>query len=373
MIKVVSARDQIRLEDGILAGDIDWSITKKTLVGGLQQGVEILQVDNGQLQFDVIMSRGMSVSRVDCGGVKLGWDSPVQEIVHPQYVDLQEAGGLGWLSGFNEWMARCGVSFAGHPGEDDGRLLTLHGKIGNLPASEIEIIIEEEPRLRLRIRGLVSERMFKFGCFDLWTEISTEVGSRKIRFEDQLKNESEYEQEYQLIYHSNYGPPLLGPNAKFVAPIQEVFPFNEDASAGLETFDTFAGPERGFGEQVYCMRLHADQTNATTVMLQNTTGQQGVAMHYDTSTLPAFTLWKNTDTLSDGYVTGLEPGTGFPFNRAVERANKRLPALSPKSEVGFSIETEVLMNSSEVSKIRERVDRLQRGILPMLNAQPPTI
>ena len=38
-----------------------------------------------------------------------------------------------------------------------------------------------------------------------------------------------------------------------------------------------------------------------------------------------------------------------------------------------SIETEVLMNSSEVSKIRERVDRLQRGILPMLNAQPPTI
>ena len=45
-------------------------------------------------------------------------ESPVEEIVHPKYIDLESRGGLGWLEGFNEWMVRCGLEFAGHPGED---------------------------------------------------------------------------------------------------------------------------------------------------------------------------------------------------------------------------------------------------------------
>jgi hypothetical protein len=48
--------------------------------------------------------------------VRLGWDSPVKEVVHPQFINLQSRGGLGWLEGFNEWMVRCGLEWAGHPG-----------------------------------------------------------------------------------------------------------------------------------------------------------------------------------------------------------------------------------------------------------------
>ena len=77
MIKVLSANDNFSAEDGVLAGGIDWSVSKKTLIGGLQQGVEVLQVDNGNLQFDVVLTRGMSVGPITCGQVRLGWDSPV--------------------------------------------------------------------------------------------------------------------------------------------------------------------------------------------------------------------------------------------------------------------------------------------------------
>ena len=45
-------------------------------------------------------------------------DSPVKEVVHPSHIDLESRGGLGWLEGFNEWMVRCGLEFAGHPGTD---------------------------------------------------------------------------------------------------------------------------------------------------------------------------------------------------------------------------------------------------------------
>ena len=41
---------------------------------------------------------------------------------------------------------RCGVAFAGHPAEEQegGHLLTLHGRIGNIPASEVEVVVDAE-------------------------------------------------------------------------------------------------------------------------------------------------------------------------------------------------------------------------------------
>ena len=56
----------------------------------------------------------------------------------PKYINLEARGGLGWLEGFNEWLARCGLEWAGHPGPDRfinnvgeqaEMNLTLHGKV----------------------------------------------------------------------------------------------------------------------------------------------------------------------------------------------------------------------------------------------------
>ena len=60
----------------------------------------------------------MGILDVKMDGVRLGWNSPVKEVVHPSHIDLESRGGLGWLEGFNEWMVRCGLEFAGHPGTD---------------------------------------------------------------------------------------------------------------------------------------------------------------------------------------------------------------------------------------------------------------
>ena len=50
-------------------------------------------------------------------------------------------------------------------------------------------------------------------------------------------------------------------------------------------------------------------------------------MQFDTHGLPYMSLWKNEVTAKAGYVTGLEPGTGFPNPRPVERAAGRVPKL----------------------------------------------
>ena len=89
---------------------IPWSVRLITLHGGKQEGVELLVIDNGAMTINLIPTRGMGIWSVQCKDVRLGWDSPVQEIVHPSFINLASQGGLGWLEGFNEWLCRCGMT-----------------------------------------------------------------------------------------------------------------------------------------------------------------------------------------------------------------------------------------------------------------------
>ncbi len=65
-------------------------------------------------------------------------------------------------------------------------------------------------------------------------------------------------------------------------------------------------------------------------MIRNRQGDRSVSISWKKEQLPYFTLWKNTAAIDDGYVTGLEPGTGFPYNRNVERSSGRVPKNWPE-------------------------------------------
>jgi hypothetical protein len=84
-----------------------WSVRRFTLHGGKQEGVDMVLLDNGQLRLLVVPTRGMGIREVTLGDTRLGWDSPVREIVHPSFINLQSRGGLGWLEGFA--AARAGI------------------------------------------------------------------------------------------------------------------------------------------------------------------------------------------------------------------------------------------------------------------------
>jgi hypothetical protein len=351
------------------------SIRKLTLHGGKQEGVELIIVNNGKLTFTVIPTRGMSVGRVDLGKVRLGWDSPVKEHVHPNFINLESRGRLGWLEGFNEWMVRCGLEFAGHPGKDkfinntgdEAEMdLTLHGKIGNIPASEVEVVIDD----RIRIRGRVDERMFYGPKLEMWTEISTEPGSNSFRIEDRIKNHSAYDQEFQMIYHANFGPPLLEAGSRFVGAAKQVTPFNAHAAKSANSYTEYAGPTKGFVEQVYCIRPSAGADGKTTIMLHNAAGDKGISMSYRLSELPYLTLWKNTTAFEEGYVTGLEPGTGFPRNRRFERQFGRVPKLKPGETRTLRIDYAIQTTKPAVDKVRDQIKALQGQTAPKIDSAP---
>jgi Domain of unknown function (DUF4432) len=363
----------------VVAGAQGCSIRKLTLHGGKQEGVDVIVVDNGKLKFSVCPTRGMGVLSVTMGDVFLGWNSPVTEIVDPKLISLQSRGGLGWLEGFNEWMVRCGLESAGHPGVDrfinnvgdDATMeLTLHGKIANIPASEVEVVIDPDPPHRLRVRGRVEERMFYGPKLVLEAEISTVPGSNGFQLADLIVNDGEDEQEFQIIYHANFGPPLLEEGSTFAAAVERVTPFNQHAAKDLASYGNYQGPRLGFIEQVYCLRPKSDRAGRALIMLRNKARDKAVSMNFATGELPFVTLWKNTNALKEGYVTGLEPGTGFPNNRRIERKFGRVPKLPPGGTFKASIDVTIHTTSTEVAEVSNRIEALQGGIDPTVDQSP---
>jgi hypothetical protein len=363
----------------VVAGAQGCSIRKMALQGGRQEGVDVILVDNGRLKFTVCPTRGMGVLSVTMGDVCLGWSSPVKEVVHPKLINLQSRGGLGWLEGFNEWMVRCGLESAGHPGvdrfinnvgEEATMELTLHGKIANIPASETEVVIDPEPPHRLRVRGRVEERMFYGPKLVLQTEISTIPGSNSFQLADVIINDGEDEQEFQIIYHANFGPPLLEEGSTFAGAVERVTPFNQHAAKDVASYAKYQRPRLGFIEQVFCLRPKPDREGRASIMLRNKARDKAVSMTFATNELPYVTLWKNTNALKEGYVTGLEPGTGFPNNRRIERKFGRVPKLPPGGTFQASIDITIHTTSDEVAKVSGRIEALQGGLEPVIDDNP---
>lgn len=337
------------------------AVRKRTLHGGRQEGSTLIEIETEAMNVSVIPTRGMSVLAASSGDVDLGWSSPVDEVVHPKFIDLQQRGGLGWLDGFNELMVRCGFEWSGHPSAEDGVLRTLHGRSGNTPASTVVVQIEKAAPHTVLVRGLVKEKTFKFANLEVWTCLSVVPGEARFSICDEVANRSDCAQDYQIIYHTNFGPPLLGAGARVLAPTEEVSPFNDRAAIELESWNACAAPTPGYDETVFNCALYGDESGATLAALLNADGTRGVAIRHDRRQLPALTLWKNTDTLAQGYVLGLEPGTNPPYQHAVEREQGRIRSIPPRGSVRFDLSIEALISAERVGEVRREVESLQRG------------
>jgi len=347
-----------------------FSLQQQVLHGGKQEGSKVITLSSAGLTIALSPTRGMNILNVKGSDVRLGWDSPVTEVVNPAYINLDSRNGLGWLDGFNEMMVRCGFEWTGHPGVDQGTLYTLHGRAGNTPASKVVIDIAEKAPYEVRIRGLLKENTFKKSNLETWTELRYIPGSQSFSIHDRVTNRADYPRDYEIIYHSNFGKPLLEEGAVFSAPIKEISPFNDYAKAGLKDWATYQGPTKGFDEMVFNILPYADAQGKTLAMLHNRRGDRGVAIGFDTHQLPLLTLWKNTDTERQGYVTGIEPGTNYAYPVKIEREQGRIKQLQPGQSADFELTYTLLKDAEQVKVYQDKIKTLQGSNQPKLVETP---
>lgn len=338
--------------------DAAWSIEKKTLRGGVSDGVDLITVDNGRLALDVIPTRGMGVWRGRCDDMTLGWESPAKFPVHPRLVERTSRGGFGWLDGFNEWICRCGLASVGNPEMDAGAgrgeaNLTLHGRIANLPAHRVAVEMTDDPTPRLRVEGVVDEAALFGPKLRLASSIETVAGSTSLKIVDQTTNLSDEPSEFELMYHVNFGASLLEAGAELVVGEVTPTPYDEHSAADLSRWRECQGPTPGYQEQCFFFTPGSSPEGRATILLRNAAGDRGVSLLFSDEQLPCATFWKHLFGRGDGYVVGIEPGTNFPNCRSVERAAGRLKTLEPGETYETTLEVACHLSSEEVRSAAE--------------------
>ncbi|MBS0264274.1 MAG: aldose 1-epimerase family protein [Planctomycetes bacterium] len=349
-----------------LAGSDQWSVQKFTLRGGVSDGVDVVEVNNGRFSVSLLPTRGMGLWRGTCDGLEVGWRSPVQFPVHPAFVNAHDRGGIGWLSGFNEWLCRCGLDSNGPPTAEG----TLHGRIANIPANYVDVSISTAGAGTITVSGVVDETTMFGACLRLKTTLRTTAGSNQITVIDEITNLAGTERDLELLYHTNVGGPFLEAGSRFVAPVKTVAPRDAAAVPGVDRYQQYAGPVTGYAEQVYYFDLAADKNGRTQTMLVNAAGNHGLSLAYNTRQLPCFALWKNTQALADGYCTGLEPATNFPNRKDFERQQGRVIRLPPGGTHTAAMDLAVHSTAASVQTVEQEIAALQAGHSAQVFSQP---
>ena len=353
-----------------LKGSPNWSIRWRRLRGGLSEGVDVVEVNNGHLSLSILPTRGMGIWKGQYHDLPLEWKSPVERPVHPAYVDLHDRGGIGWLHGFNELFCRCGLTSLGPPGDDQGEKLTLHGRIANLPAHRVEVKVDTSGEGSLEVVGIIDECSMFGARWRMTSTFKLKAGSNKCSIVDEIRNLGGRPAELSLLYHINVGRPFLEPYATYSVPSLEVAPRDARAAEGIDTYFVYGAPVAGFAEQAYYHTPIGAADGWTTALLANANGNAGFAVHFQTQQLPTFTTWKNTVAEADGYVTGLEPGNVFPNFRQHERKHKRLPLVQPGHLYRSELALEVVDTATAVRQIQDRIHQIQGTISPAIHRTP---
>ena len=173
-------------------------------------------------------------------------------------------------------LVRCGLESNGAPEFlPNGALrYPLHGKIANIPAHKVEVTIDGDSG-EIAVTGVVDEARLFGNKLRMTTTISTQVGSSGLTVSDEITNLSAEPGELELLYHTNFGLPLLTPGAKVVLPVKKLAPRDAIAAENLPEWDVYGPETPGLGEACFFFDLAADASGQTQVLLRSAAGNQG--------------------------------------------------------------------------------------------------
>ena len=306
---------------------------------GAGRGVRAALLRTGSgLSATILIDRGLDIYDADYRGAALAWVSPIGP-KHPAYF---EEPGRGWLRSFyGGLVVTCGLSSAGAPSVDQGEALGLHGRISHTPASNVHTggIWQGDDYVVFIEGDLRETRVFGENLL-LHRRIEARAGGKTISIYDTVRNEGFQRVPHMMLYHCNFGFPVIDDGARLVTGARSVMPRDDDARPGIGEYDRFTGPIPGYREQVFYHDIPAGSDGYVTASIVNPgfNGGEGLGVYvrYRQRELPRFTEWKMIG--EDVYCVGLEPANCLVEGRAKERERGTLQFLDPGEERSYHIE-----------------------------------
>ena len=305
-----------------------YGVRRVILDEGNARGAALYQVTTaGGLEFDVLPDTGLDLGHVRFKGVNMsymtknGYDAPVRFRTIPGEFARYFPGGM---------LFTCGLLSAGPENTDtDGTFHPLHGRFHGLSAKGLFGYVDGE---NIVVGGEVRETMQGSYCFSVKRKYTIPAWGSEIQLEDEITNLTEAPVEYMILYHMNFGWPMLSESAILELPEnRKTTPRTPYAEKGLSKHTEFSKPIDGEEEQVYFHEMKGEAY----ARLKNPELGMTAEISWSLDTLPILAQWKNMK--SGDYVLGLEPSSCYIMGRERERREGRLITLKPFESVKNSI------------------------------------
>ncbi len=314
---------------------------------GPEQGVEMIQVRTGAgLIYNVNSSRALDISLAEFCGVPLTWQS-VNGDRNPAFLEKE---GTDWLrTAAGGLLMTCGLTQVGAPCEDNGEQLGIHGRIHHTPAQQVAAEgTWEGDAFHMYVGGIVEETKIFSEHLRLTRQIQSQMGVNRISIIDEVENIGFESTPHMILYHFNFGFPMLNEHTQLVFPSKNVIARDEDTP--LDGYEGFEKPEIGCAERVYYHELDGEQLadDVASVFINQPYfpipgHEQGVPLSirlsWDTTTLPKLVHWRTH--AAGTYALGIEPANCDVKGRVWERENGTLVMLEPGDKRVYHLELEI--------------------------------
>lgn len=318
---------------------------------GVARGTRIAWVNTGTgLRYKVVIDRAMDIADAFFNQYSLAWISHAG-VTYPEPFSSH---GSDWLRTFGGGLlTTCGLNHVGGPEADESGERGQHGPISNIPA-EIVSVIQPDPvrgKLEMSITGSVKQMQALGSCLELRRTISGKVGEARISIHDEIINRGNTSEPHMLLYHCNFGWPLVDEGTEILWEGNWQSPPGPGARKIFTEGNNFhrcpapLEEHSGKGEEVAFIDILQDASGRCVCGLQNTGLGLAVALRFKKTQLPWLINWQHWG--KGEYVTALEPATNPPTGQAKARADKSLIYLAPGESRTYELEFEVLRDPGE--------------------------
>ncbi len=330
-----------------LVGTMDQlaGIRLSTLDTGRDRGMRTAELYTGSgFSVQVLIDRALDLGAARYGGRPLAWLYPA--LGPPALYDPH---GNGWLRTFGGGLVTtCGLTHFGQTEVDEGEEFGLHGRISHEPADDVAVITAwQGDDYVLEIRGTARQAVLFGENLVLERRIRSRLGARSVTIHDRVRNEGFRPTSHLILYHCNFGFPVVSPDSELLVADTEVHPRDAAAAAGLAGHTHFDQPQADFAEQVFFHKPRVAPDRAARAAIVNRALGFGAYLRYDAATLPYLAQWKMMG--AGEYVCALEPANRWETPRKTLRAESRMPILAPGESVDYTVEIGVLPDAAAIA------------------------
>jgi hypothetical protein len=321
------------------------------LLNGYSGGTRAIDVKTGSgLEYTVVADRGLDISLASYKGTNITYFTRNEE-VHPSYYDSR---GAEWLrTFFAGLLTTCGPTHLGPPCVDEGEELGLHGRYSSIPAKNV-CDLSSFDKGELKITGIIEDCAPFASKIQVERSIQSPIGESVILIEDTIRNIGSKDSPLTLLYHINFGYPLLSEHSEVFVQSTQFHAYDEYSQQHIDEIYSFRKPSGDNFEKNYWHIFDQEKKSVYAVIMNRSLMDGlGVYIKFDPEILPYLTHWKLEDELD--YVLALEPSNTFCYSRSELREKGFLPVIKPHEEIKMRVEIGILDGNHKIDKLLKSI------------------